>query len=715
MPSLRVFESIFVATAAIALLLVLWMSPPACNAAAATEPLAWPEPSAQSRPWARWWWLGSAVDEKTISTLLEQYRDAGIGGVEICPIYGAKGYEEQYVPFLSPRWMKLLAHVTTEAKRLGLGVDLTDGTGWPFGGPNVSPGEASAKLVLKAYDVSPGSKLAERLPDGSIECVTAVSDAGERVDLTSHVNKRQVDWTAPASGKWRVYVAAMASPVQKVKRAAPGGEGNVLDPYSVEAIDHYLAGFDRAFAGFGAPMPRAHFHDSFEYYGATWTHDFFEQFRARRGYGLREHLPQLLGEGDRDTVARVKCDYRETISDLHLAYVSRWADWAHQHGGLARDQAHGAPANLLDIYAAADIPETETFRDVDPRWFVMNKFASSAAHVSGHNLSSCESFTWLGEHFSTSLDEVKHAADYIFLTGANHIFFHGVPYSPPDAQWPGWLFYASVNFGPNGGLWHDLPAFNVYVARCQSILQSGKSDNDVLLYYPQHDVWQNANGMLEQYGMHKQEDWLWKQPFYAAANLMTQRGYTFDAISDRLLSGATAKGDRVEIGGGNYSTIVIPNCRLMPPETLKKLADLASGGARVIVVGELPADVPGLGALESRRAEFKRELDRLRQKAVIGSDLSKLLEQAKVPREPMAEQGLSFARRIRDDGGCDYFVANRSARAVDGWVALGTPAGSVALMDPLFPDRTGVAATRKTTDGATQVYLQLNAGACSAS
>ena len=23
--------------------------------------------------------------------------------------------------------------------------------------------------------------------------------------------------------------------------------------------------------------------------------------------------------------------------------------------------------------------------------------------------------------------------------------------------WPGWLFYASVNFGPSGGLWHDVP------------------------------------------------------------------------------------------------------------------------------------------------------------------------------------------------------------------------------------------------------------------
>src|SRR5947207_742997 len=83
--------------------------------------------------------------------------------------------------------------------------------------------------------------------------------------------------------------------------------------------------------------------------------------------------------------------------------------------------------------------------------------ASSAAHLTGRTLASSESFTWLGEHFQVSLADVKPAADFLFLSGVNHIFFHGIPYSPGDVQWPGWSFYASVNFGPNGGLWHDLP------------------------------------------------------------------------------------------------------------------------------------------------------------------------------------------------------------------------------------------------------------------
>jgi hypothetical protein len=341
------------------------------------------------------------------------------------------------------------------------------------------------------------------------------------------------------------------------------------------------------------------------------------------------------------------------------------------------------------------------------------KLAASAAHVTGKNLVSAESFTWLGEHFSVSLADVKGLADRLFLAGVNHIFFHGTPYSPAGRAVARLAVLRRGELRPaTAGLWRDLPAFNAYVARVPVDPASRASrHNDVLLYYPQHEVWQDAKGMLEQYGMHKQEDWLWKQPFYAAGKLLNEHGYSYDAISDRLLEGAKAQGDKIEIGGGSYAAIVIPNCRLMPPATLKKLADLASGGARVIMVGALPTDVPGLGALEARREEFKHEVERLRPMVVVGSELAKLLEQAKVPREQMAEHGLGVVRRLRDDaGGRDYFVANRSKLAIDDWVTLGTPAASAVLMDPMFADRTGIAATRRGADGATQVYLQLSAG-----
>ena len=686
--------------------------------------LAWPVPTRETRPWTRWWWLGSAVDKTNLTRLLTEYREAGLGGVEICPIYGAKGYESRFLDFLSAGWMEMLAHTTLEAKRLDLGVDLTTGTGWPFGGPNVSPDMASAKVILKRFELAGGAQLKSELPQGQLQCLRAISDQGVQIDLTGKVNGQRLDWTA-TPGQWKFYAVAQSSPVQKVKRAAPGGEGSVLDPYSVKALDRYLARFDQAFAGYRGEKPRSQFHDSFEYYGAQWTPDFFHEFEARRGYDLRTQLAALFGEGPEDTVARVKGDYRETISDLHLAYIQRWTEWCHAHGSLSRDQAHGSPGNLLDLYAAADIPETEIFGSLDGQKIPLNKFSSSAAHVSGRKLASSESFTWLNEHFQTSLAEVKQAADYLFLSGVNHIFFHGIPYSPADAPWPGWQFYASVNFGPQGGLWHDLPAFNAYVTRCQSILQSGASANDVLVYYPVHDFWNAVGDLIRPNPM--------TRAFTNVVTTLWQMGYAFDYVSDRSLANARCEQHDVVLGGNTYRTIVVPECRVMPGTTLDRLVKLAREGATVLFQNHLPADVPGFANLEKRRANFQKTLDEIglgKEPRRIGAQLGEgsfmvstnvesLIHFSGADREPCVDAGLSFVRR-RHAEGFYYFLANRSERPIDGWVRLGTVCRSAVILDPRFDNRSGIAEfiqgrvastlDSRPIDQSVEVHLQLQPG-----
>jgi hypothetical protein len=686
--------------------------------------LSWPAVTRESRPWTRWWWLGSAVDKDNLTKLLTQYQQAGLGGVEICPIYGVKGFENRFIDFLSPKWMEMLACTTTQAKRLDLGVDLTTGTGWPFGGPGVSAEIASAKVNLKRYELAGGETLKSKLPEGQLQCLMAVSDSGQQINLTDKAGEGQLNWTAPP-GQWRLYAVAQKSQIQKVKRAAPGGEGSVLDPYSVAALNKYLAGFDKAFADYRGEMPRCYFHDSFEYYEATWTRDFFREFELRRGYDLRTQLPAFFGDGPEDTVSRVKGDYRETISDLHLAYIRRWTEWCQAHGSISRNQAHGAPGNLLDLYAAADIPETEIFGAVDEKNIPLLKFSSSAADVTGRKLASSESFTWLGEHFQVPLSEVKQAADFLFIAGVNHIFFHGIPYSPAEAPWPGWQFYAAVNFGPLGGLWHDLPEFNAYVTRCQSILQSGRPANDVLLYFPVYDLWHTSVDLLTLLRVHEQEKWLWPSSFYTAAMTLWNRGYSFDEVSDGLLAEARCENGKVLLGGNAYSVVLVPQCRLMPVATMRKLVQLANSGAIILFQESLPADVPGLCNLEERRAEFREMLSTIKpaedanpeiQRAaqgngafLVGKNLETMLWESGVSREPSVDMGIRFVRRTHPQG-WHYFLVNRSEHAVDDWVTLGVPAQSAVILDPLFESRIGVAALRQGTDGSTQVYLQLQPG-----
>lgn len=132
-------------------------------APAKTATATWPTINNTMKPWTRWWWQGSAVNGKDLDWNLEQFQQAGLGGVEITPIYGAMGHEKECLQFLSPAWMNALTHTLKKSKALDLGVDLANATGWPFGGPWVSDEDASKSVYHKIYAVTGGVPLKEKL------------------------------------------------------------------------------------------------------------------------------------------------------------------------------------------------------------------------------------------------------------------------------------------------------------------------------------------------------------------------------------------------------------------------------------------------------------------------------------------------------------------------------------------------------------------------
>ena len=53
----------------------------------------WPAIRTEMKPGARWWWMGSAVDSINLAYNLKQYAQAGMGTMEITPIYGVQHHE----------------------------------------------------------------------------------------------------------------------------------------------------------------------------------------------------------------------------------------------------------------------------------------------------------------------------------------------------------------------------------------------------------------------------------------------------------------------------------------------------------------------------------------------------------------------------------------------------------------------------------------------
>lgn len=625
-----------------------------------------------AKPWTYWWWMGSAVNEKDITYQLENFAKVGVGGVHIIPIYGVKGYESQFIPYLSERWMKVLSHTVHEGKRLGVGVDMTTGTGWPFGGPNVTPDIAAKKWQM--------------------------SDKQLVTILTK----------------------------QAVKRAAPQGEGLVLDPFSAQAMPKYVQRFDSAFAKITA-RPRAMYNDSYEVYGANWTADFLTEFQKRRGYDLESQLATFLDTTNARQSVLIKIDYHQTLSELlRENYAKTWTDWSRKNGFLTRYQAHGSPGNLLDLYELADIPETESFGSsrfpitglrVDENYEVDRygtpnplamKFASSVANFSGKKLVSSETTTWLANHFKVSLSQIKPQIDELFTAGINHIFYHGTTYSPQSEPFPGWLFYASTNYGLHSHFSKHFSLLNTYVERCQTRLQNSQPDNDILVYFPIHDLWARPTklGGIHQLEVHHVDKWLLQLPFGTLCEDLWNKGFSFDYASDDQLNRLTvnAKGE-VSSTSATYRVIIVPSCSFMPESTLKQLVILAKNGAKILFVNQLPTQVAGFYQQQERQIKFE-EIRQSLEKSVT-KDLQTSLETLNIRQETWTQNGLRFIRK-RQQNKTIYFVANQDKQFEKGWITLSTPAKSIEKYDPLTA-KTEVLPTRIIAQ-KTQVYLSLSSG-----
>lgn len=615
----------------------------------------WIETPVEAKPYTRWWWLGSAVDSVGLDYNLTELARAGIGGVEITPIYGVKGNEANDIEYLSPRWMSMLKYVQDRGAQLGIETNMSTGTGWPFGGPLVTEEDAATKLVF---------------------------------DAEGH--------------------ASIGKTKQQVKRAAPGGEGFVIDHFDKDAVAHYLGRFDKAFADNNVPFPHTMFNDSYEVYGADWTPRMYWEFKERRGYDL-EPLVYVLNSKEterEDAEKRIISDYRETLGELLLEnFTTQWTDWAHKHGSITRNQAHGSPANLLDVYAAVDIPECEGFglsdfgirglrkdegytkkNDSD---ISMLKYASSAAHISGKKYTSSETFTWLTEHFRTSLSQCKPDLDLMFLSGVNHVFFHGSCYSPKEAEWPGWRFYASVDMTSNNNWWSAMPAFSKYIERCQSFLQWGAPDNDVLVYLPYYDMIYEQPGTVALFDIHSMEKRAPK--FIETVQTIIKNGYDVDYISDRYL----LKDDVTS----RYATVIVPDVEFMPLATLKRLMEIADKGGQVMFVKSLPKSVPGYGKTKEQK-EFIALIKQLQRKVsfhseqammttwgegsiITSPDYSDGLQYSKARKEPMRiKSGLSCIRRSNDNG-YHYFISNLQGKDVDSYIELGITAKAVEMYNPM--------------------------------
>ena len=566
----------------------------------------------------RWWWFGPAVTKAEIEREMRLMKAGGIGGFEVQPVYALALDDERSgiktLPFLSDEFIEALRFTAEKARALGLRCDLTLGSGWPYGGPQVTVGEAASRLRIERVKPAsnlrrvplPGIGAGEKLLAAFLVRPLEKGIAPDSVQELTDIKDGAVRVPDGLEGPVEIQFFIASRTGMQVKRPAVGGEGFVLDHFDHAGVDNYLKQVgDRLMQAFGNQPPYAIFCDSLEVYNSDWASDFLEEFQRRRGYDLKPHLPALVNDLGAKTLA-IRRDWGKTLTELlNERFLVAMRQWSQRHHTRFRIQDYGVPAAALSSNAYADLSEGE-----GPQWKTLSatRWAASASHLYGQPVTSSETWTWLhSPAFRATPLDVKAEADRHFLQGINQLIGHGWPYTAEGVEYPGWRFYAAGVFNEKNPWWIVMPDLSRYLQRLSFLLRQGRPANDVAIYLPNDDAWARfTNGNVSLIDALRER----LGPDLIARVL--EAGYNFDFFDDDSFKqvGRVENGMLV-LGENRYKAVILPSVERIRLDMLQKLEGFARAGGVLIATRRTPFAAPGFQATaddHQKLADLSRQL-----------------------------------------------------------------------------------------------------------
>ncbi|MGO8931521.1 MAG: glycosyl hydrolase [Limisphaerales bacterium] len=661
-------------------------------------------PPDSARPWVYWFWLSGNITSNGITADLEAMKRVGIGGVLIMET--DQGAPVGPADFMGPKWRDLFKHVASEARRLGLEVNLNNDAGWNgSGGPWIKPEQSMQKVVWAETNLA-GPKRFERtlaqpetvagfykditvlafpttgahriagirqkalfetgfvdVPAGQSLPAEMLIDRSRVLDLTKSMDRDgRLQWDVP-EGQWTVLRLGHTSTGVENAPAPKTGRGLECDKLSKEGIEANFAGMMAKVVGdttvkggrANAGLVATHI-DSWENGAQNWTAKMREEFQKRRGYNLLPFTPVITGRvvESAEVSERFLWDLRQTISELVVEnYAGHMRDLARAAGLRFTVEAYGCPCDSIPYGGASDEPMGE-FWSPSGAMETCRGMASSG-HVYGKRIIGAESFTAADqEKWQEHPGSLKALGDVAFCEGINRFVFHRYALQPwAEDRRPGMMMGPwGQHYERTETWWEQTPEWHRYLARCQFLLRQGMFVADICYLQPERPP----------------------QGFEAHPH----RGYDYDECgAEVVLNRMSVKDGWITLPDGmSYRLLVLPQTGQMTPPLLRKIKELAQAGATI--VGPPPQKSPSLSGFPGCDREVQELAGEIWGAGDASQTTARRLGSGRVfrQREPekiltdmgvapdfTSSEPLRYIHR-RADGVDIYFVANHAPRSV---------------------------------------------------
>ena len=606
------------------------------------------EPASEYRPFVRWWWNGDKIEADELVRELRLLKEAGIGGVEINPVAFPSYCDSVGKPslsWLSPEWIDMLKVCFDEADSLDMTCDLIVGSGWPFGAEYLE-GEEQAQLVVNygkplvgpmTYIIERDSLIAKAMPkisspyEGSTKEIMALRLYPNPADNPYDRIELPVDSLIVVEvpeGSFTLSALVKINGFMEVINGAPGAAGPVLNHFNTEAVERYLHTMSDSIQERIGPLQgriRALFTDSMELEGANWVYDMAAEFQKRYGYDITNYLPFILfkigsmgsavnydpvmpvTEAFNEQVERARYDFEDFKAQLIMErFTEPYINWCHELGVKARSQAYGRGFYPLENAMGYDIPEGESWTtnwlkhkpgeemsETDYRrgraYTMVNKFVSSAAHLSGNRTVSCEEMTNTYTVFNMTLEQLKIGGDQSAISGVTHSVFHGFNYSPnQEVDFPGWLRYGAY-YSENNTWWPYFKIYTDYKARLSYALQHGTYYADIAILNPENDMWSTLGMQNEPFPNTTRAPY--KTLIWEAIN---KCGGGVDYVTENIINEGRIRRGSFCYNDRRYSTIILIDVERIHPETSQQLLRFVEDGGKLLCIDTIPYKSLGL-------------------------------------------------------------------------------------------------------------------------